>query len=88
MWHIGLWDWSLAGSTILWFFLVGLSWFFNLGDAAKTRQRVIDALSIGLLVEVFVNLAVFSLPVEFVVQFFILLVGLVGLVGEQDENWR
>ena len=90
MWHIGLWDWSLAGSTILWFLLVGFSWFFNLGDAAKNprffRRRLIEAVSIGALLEVYVNLAVFSLSVEFVVQFFILLIALLGLVGELEKN--
>jgi hypothetical protein len=90
IWHIGLWDWSLAGSTILWFLLVGFSWFFNLGDAAKNprffRRRLIEAVSIGALLEVYVNLAVFSLPVEFVVQFFILLIALLGLGGELEKN--
>jgi hypothetical protein len=90
MWHIGLWEWSLAGSTILWFLLVGLSWFFSFGDAAKDpkffRRRLIDAVSIAAVLEVYVNLEVFSIPLEFVLQFFILLVALVGLVGELEKS--
>ena len=90
MWQIGLWDWSLTGSTILWFLLVGFSLFFSFDNAAKDprffRRRLREVVSVGVLLEVYVNLAVFSLPVEFVLQFFILLVALVGLVGELEKK--
>jgi hypothetical protein len=67
----GLWTSDLVGSTILWFALVGFTWLLNLGNASEPgfiSRKMREAVGFGAVLEVFVNLKTFSVPVEIVLQ--------------------
>ena len=70
--RIGIWTWDLAASTLLWLLLVGLSWLVSINGAAKDREffhrKMVEALSIGAMLEFFVNLAPLNLPAEILLQ--------------------
>jgi hypothetical protein len=65
-----LWTPELTGDSVAWFIAVGLGLFFDLEAVFERpdffRRAASRAVRITVFVEVFVNLAVFSLPIEFV----------------------
>ena len=90
--RLKLWDASLVGSTVLWMLLVGFAWFLNLSEADKDprfiRRHVLEAVAVGAFLEVYVNLAVLSIPLEFVFQGFLIFVVMLNVVAKQEERYK
>ena len=90
--RLGLWDTSLVGSTVLWMLLIGFAWFLNLSEADKDpqfiRRHVLEAVAVAAFIEVYVNLAVLPIPLEFVLQGFLIFVAMLNVVAKQEERYR
>lgn len=89
---LGFWTWSLLGSTLLWFILVGFAWFFKINDAGKDsdffKRRLFEAIGISAILEVFVGLVALPLWAEFVVQGLLLFVILMNAFAQTDSKFR
>jgi hypothetical protein len=89
---LGLWDASLVGGTLLWMLLIGFVWFINLSEADKDprfmRRHVLEAVGVGAFLEVYVNLAVLSIRLEFVLQGFLIFVGMLNVVAKQEDRYK
>lgn len=77
-WRLALWTSDLLGATVLWFLLVGMSWFININDTAKDpdffKRRILAAIGIAAFIEVFVGLQTLPLLAELVLQAFLIVV--------------
>lgn len=91
-WRLGYWSPTLLGGTTLWMFLVGLSWFFNSNDASRDddffKKRLLHALSVGALVEFFVNIEPMPYPVELLVQVILTFLTLMTLDAIYTDETR
>lgn len=90
--QVGLWSWGLTAETVLWFLFVGMAWYMHLADAGKDenffKRRVIETVGVGAVFEFFINLKVLSLPLELVLQVFLLFVILLDVVARQKEEHK
>lgn len=69
--HVGIWTPALATDTAFWFFGSALVLFFQLNQVAKPgffRRTGLATVELTVFVEFFLNVSVFSLPVELVLQ--------------------
>lgn len=91
-WQLGLWASGLTAATVLWFLFVGLAWFVNLGDASRDegffKRRLVETVGIGAAFEFFINLKVLSLPLELVLQVFLLVVVPLHVVARQKGEHK
>jgi hypothetical protein len=90
--RLGFWDASLVGSTVLWMLLVGFAWFINLSEAGKDprfmRRYILEAVGLGAILEVYINLEVLSILLEFVMQGFLIFVAMLNVVAKQDKQYK
>jgi hypothetical protein len=88
----GFWTSELAASTVLWFLFVGMAWFIHIGEAGEVddflNRRIVEAVKVGALLEVFINLEVMSLPAELILMLFSLFVGMLDLVARQKVEFK
>jgi len=66
---VDLWKIDVLSDTVVWLVTVGMAFYFSLDKIAEDewfRRTVRRAVGVAVFVEVFVNLRVFSLPVELV----------------------
>jgi hypothetical protein len=67
--RVDLWKIDVLSDTVVWFVTVGMAFYFSLDKIAEDgwfRRTVRRTVGVAVFVEVFVNLRVFSLPVELV----------------------
>jgi hypothetical protein len=88
--RIGWWEGELATDTAVWFFGTALAVMFNV-TAALSEERLLirtflRAVKITVLVEVFVNLYVFSLPVELILLPVLTVLLVLSLVAGSDRR--
>ncbi len=78
---VDLWGLGLLPDAVIWTFAVGLPLFYRAAsrDSVALRRRLGAALSITVVIEVFVNLEVASLPVELVALPLISLLGVTAI---------
>ena len=90
--RLGIWSFDFVGATILWFLFTGFSWFLNSASAGKDpdffKRRFLETLGFAAFLEFFVNVHVFSLPVELVGQVFLLFVILLNAVASREDRYR
>lgn len=89
----GLWHQELIGDTVFWFAAVALVQFVKLPDAATDRQHfrrsLRRAFEVGAVVDVVVNLKVFALGVELILQPLLAsLIGVSVVAGWKQETQR
>jgi hypothetical protein len=86
---VGLWEDDLRNETIVWLITVGIALLFSLRRVAEDgffRRTVRRAVSVTVFVEVFVNLAVFSLPVELLLLPALSFVTMLAAVSERQAE--
>jgi hypothetical protein len=86
---VGIWKMDVLSDTVVWFVTVGMAFYFSLGNVSEdgwVRRTARRAVGAAVFVEVFVNLRVFSLPVELVlVPVLTFLVALGAYSAGKDE---
>lgn len=87
---VGLWSSDVLEETVIWFLGTGFVLLVNIGDVSKdehfVRHKALSALKLTVALEFFVNLYVFSLPVELVLlPFLVFLAGMSAVAGSRAE---
>ncbi len=86
---VGLWEDDLRNDAIVWLVTVGIALLFSPRRVAEDgffRQTVGRAVGVTVFVEVFVNLAVFSLPVELLLLPALSFVAMLAVVSERQAE--
>lgn len=89
--QFGLWSAELTKDTIIWFVATALVLLINLPHSAQSgffRKAAVDALKVTVLVEFFVNLFVFSLPIELILLPVAFLIVVIPVVTPREERFR
>lgn len=89
--HIGLWESWLLKDTLFWFFTSGLVFWINsasVGRPSFFRRTLKGALGAALVLEFYLNLYVFSLPVEVFLLPTLALLGAVSAFAGMKEEYR
>lgn len=87
---LDLWAWDERNDTVVWFLTVGIVMFFSLNQVqdgqfvSKTARRAVAG---AVFVEAFVNLAVFSLPVELAIVPVASVLGLVAAFSDGKKEY-
>lgn len=88
---IGWWDAELATDTVVWFVGTALVLMFRvaeaLGEERFFRRTIIGAVRVTVLVEVFVNLYVFSLPVELILLPVLTVLLMLSVVAGSEQRF-
>lgn len=85
----GVWTADFTFATAAWY-LSAAAWLANLREAGNPgyiRSRLRGMLTLGVVLAFFMNLYVFSLPVEFVGQFLLTGIALLNVVAASDEKY-
>ena len=88
---VGLWMTDVLSDTAVWFLTVGMAFYFSLDKVAEDGwigRTIRRAVGTAVFVEAFVNLRVFSLPVELVLVPVVTFIVLLGVVAERDDEHR
>lgn len=90
--RVGLWDQSLTTETVVWFVGIGLGLLMNLSRISEQdgwwRRELAKAIRVTVLVEVFVNLAVLSFPLEMVLAPVLFLLTMAWAVADSRRDLR
>lgn len=90
--RIGIWRPDLLFDTAMWFFVVALAMFLKAyqlpAGASLTRISLKRAAGLAVFIEVFVNLVVFSLVVEFFLLALVSLLVLLSAVAATDKKTK
>jgi len=89
--RVGLWTMDVLSDTVVWFVTVGLAFYFSLGKVAEDgwfRRTLRRAVGVAVFVEVFVNLRVFSLPVELVLVPLVSVIAVLGAFSEGKDEYK
>lgn len=90
--QVGRWNSTLSADTALWFVTAGLVLYGSFTDVSKHRRffrrQTGAALGLSTLAEGYTELAVFSLPVELLIQPIVTLIVCVGVVAEMKQEHR
>lgn len=89
--RVGLWEMDVLSDTVVWFVTVGIAFYLSLGKVAEDgwfRRTVRRAVSVAVFVEVFVNLRVFSLPVELVLVPVVSFIAMLGTFSEGKDEYK
>lgn len=88
---IDLWNLDVLSDTVVWFVTVGMAFYFSLDRVAEDgwfRRTLRRAVGVAVFVEVFVNLRVFSLPVELVLVPVVTFLVVLGAYSEGKDEFR
>lgn len=89
---MGMWSATLTADTVLWFFTGGLVLYGSFVDVSRQRRfirrKARTALGLSALAEGYTELAVFSLPVELLIQPVVALIAGVAIVAEMKQEHR
>ena len=88
---IELWNIDVLSDTAVWFVTVGMAFYFSLDKIAEDgwfRRAARRAVGVAVFVEVFVNLRVFSLPVELVLVPVVTFLVALGTYSEGKDEFR
>ncbi len=88
---VGLWKMDVVSDTVVWFVTVGIAFYFSIGKVTGDGwigRTVRRAVGLAVFVEVFVNLRVFSLPVELVLVPAMTFIVMLGVVADHDDQYR
>jgi hypothetical protein len=87
---IGLWSPALASDTVVWFVTIGILYLFRATRADReedfTRRALIAVVSVGFLLELYVNLETFPLAVEMVLVPVAAVLSMVAVVTTKQES--
>jgi hypothetical protein len=86
----GLWEEDVRNDTVVWFVTVGIGFYMSMGDVAKDgffRKALKRAVGATVFVEVFLNLAVFPLPVELVLLPVLTLLTMLAVISESKSEY-
>lgn len=90
--HLGLWDVSHAKDSIIWLVVIGFGLVLNSDRASKHdgffRRTITGAIGLTALLEFYMNVLVFPLPVELVLQPVLVLLGLLSVVAGLNAKYR
>lgn len=89
--RVGLWEMDVLSDTVVWFVTVGVAFYFSLGKVAQDgwlRSTVRRAVGVAVFVEVFVNLRVFSLPVELILVPVVSAIAMLGAFSEGKDEYK
>lgn len=87
--RFGLWAPDSGFATVAWFFTGAAAWVMRIGEAGKAgfiAKRIRGLLSVGVLVEFFVNLYPFPLAGELVFQALLFFIAGIGAVAESNPE--
>lgn len=90
--RLGLWRTALTADTVQWFIVGGLVLYGKFTDVANQpgffRRKARAAIALSALAESYTELAVFSLPIELLIQPVVTLIAGVGIVAEMKQEHR
>ncbi|WP_225078209.1 hypothetical protein [Streptomyces sp. CoT10] len=70
--RLGYWNKSMIGTIVLWFLFTGLRYFLQVADVGSEtgffRKRIVKLVGVASVIELFLNVRTFSLPVEIILQ--------------------
>ncbi|MCP2264644.1 hypothetical protein APR03_001982 [Promicromonospora thailandica] len=89
---VSLWSWSLLKETIVWFFVTGFVLLLNISKVTKERHyirnRIGAVVGISVFLEFLTNLFVLPLVAELLLQPFVAVVAVVGVVAARKAEHR
>jgi len=88
---VGLWRQDVLSDTVVWFLTVGMAFYFSLDKVTEDGwigRTVRRAVGVAVFVEVFVNLRVFSLPVELVLVPVLTFLVVLGAYSKDKDEYR
>ena len=88
---VSLWRWAFTKDTILWILTAGIAPLFSYrktSDLDYFRLGVIGAVSATILLEYLVNLAVFSLWTEFLIQPVVAILVGISVIAQRREEYQ
>lgn len=91
LWEIGFWNKLLLKDSILWLFGVAFLFVFRFLEGVKFdffKKILLDSLKWTVLIEYVANLYVFSLPIELVIVFMMILMGAMKPIAERDKKYK
>lgn len=89
--QVSLWESDVLSDTVVWFVTVGIAFYFSLqsvGEDGFWHRPARRAVGVMVFVEVFVNLAVFSLPIELILVPFVSVVVMLSAFSEGEDEYR
>ena len=89
-WQVGLWNTSLFKATVIWTLIPGAALFFSLDQARKDRdffwRTAKGTLGAAVLLEFYLNVLVFGLVWELVLQLMLALLAMLAIVAGTRED--
>jgi len=91
LWHLRFWEFEFLKDTILWFFGVAFLLVFNLSDKTEItffKKTLIHSFKWTIIIEFISNLYVFSLPIELILVFFLIVFSMMKPFAERDKKYQ